>query len=124
MFKHLIGLVSGALAIGVSATIASAGDVEIVDATARQSGSGWTFSVTLKHADTGWDHYADQWAVYSPDGKLLGERILLHPHENEQPFTRSQSGIVIPDDIEEVVIRARDTVDGVSPQEFRLKLAR
>jgi len=100
------------------------GDVEIVDATARASGNSWTFSVTLKHDDTGWDHYADLWQVYSPEGKLLGERVLLHPHENEQPFTRSLSGVEILADMTEVIIRARDNVHGISPQEFRLKLER
>ena len=103
---------------------AHAGDVEIVDATARSSGNTWTFSVTLRHDDTGWDHYADLWQVYSPDGELLGERVLLHPHENEQPFTRSLSGVEVPDGVQEVIIRARDNVHGVSPQEFRLELPR
>ncbi|MCK7611384.1 hypothetical protein [Roseibium sediminicola] len=103
---------------------AAANDVEIVKATATQSGSGWSFSVTLRHDDTGWDHYADLWQVFAPDGTLLGERVLLHPHENEQPFTRSLSGVDIPQDVNEVIIRARDNVHGVSPQEYRLTLPR
>ncbi|MEM9632551.1 MAG: hypothetical protein AAGA50_14560 [Pseudomonadota bacterium] len=101
-----------------------ANDVEIVDAKARKSGNTWTFSVTLRHEDTGWDHYADLWQVYSPEGKLLGERVLLHPHVEEQPFTRSLSGVEIPDETTEVVIKARDSVHGISPQEFRLSLPR
>ena len=112
-------LVAASLAVS-----AKAGDVEIVDATARQSGTTWTFSVTLKHGDTGWDHYADLWQVFTPDGKLLGERVLLHPHVEEQPFTRSLSGVEIPDGVEEVVIRARDSVHGVAEQEYRLSLPR
>ena len=59
-----------------------------------------TFSVTLEHADEGWSHYADQWEVLSLDGNLLGKRVLHHPHENEQPFTRSLSGVAIPPEIE------------------------
>lgn len=105
-------------------TPAKADDVEIVEASARQSGSTWTFSVTLKHGDTGWDHYADLWQVFTLDGKLLGERVLLHPHVEEQPFTRSLSGVEIPDGIDEVVIRARDSVHGVADQEYRLVLPR
>lgn len=101
-----------------------ANDVEIVDATARKSGGSWTFSVTLRHEDTGWDHYADLWQVYTPEGELLGERVLLHPHVDEQPFTRSLSGVEIPDDVSEVVIKSRDSVHGMSPQEFRLSLPR
>ena len=108
----------------VFALPAYANDVEIVEATARQSGSTWTFSVTLKHEDTGWDHYADLWQVFTPDGTLLGERVLLHPHVEEQPFTRSLSGVEVPEDLSEVVIKARDSVHGVASQEYRLKLPR
>lgn len=114
-------LLFAALAI---ATSAYADEVEIVDATARQAGDTWSFSVTLKHGDTGWDHYADLWQVYSPGGDLLGERVLHHPHVEEQPFTRSLSGVSIPDDLNEVIIRARDSVHGVSAQELRITLPR
>ncbi|MCV0428674.1 MAG: hypothetical protein K5905_24725 [Roseibium sp.] len=110
--------------VSLSAGPASANDVEIVDATARKSGDTWTFSVTLQHEDTGWDHYADLWQVYTPEGTLLGERVLLHPHVDEQPFTRSLSGVVIPNDVSEVIIRARDTVHGTAPQEYSLPLPR
>jgi hypothetical protein len=91
--------------------LASAGEADIVDVKAVQSADGsWRFDVAVRHDDEGWDHYADKWEVLTPDGDLLGERVLLHPHENEQPFTRSQSGIVIPDEVSEVVIRAHDSV--------------
>ncbi len=114
-------LLSAALVISTST---HADEVEIVDATARQAGDTWSFSVTLKHGDTGWDHYADLWQVYSPGGDLLGERVLHHPHVEEQPFTRSLSGVSIPDDLDEVIIRARDSVHGVSGQELRITLPR
>ncbi len=94
-------------------TIAVAGTAQVVDATAKQSSRGWTFSVTIKHADTGWDHYADGWGVYAPDDTELGYRVLAHPHVNEQPFTRSLSGVVIPDGITQVVIKPRDLVHRV-----------
>jgi hypothetical protein len=47
-------------------------------------------------SDAGWEHYADRWQVLDAGGTVLGERVLLHPHDTEQPFTRSQSGIEIP----------------------------
>ena len=84
----------------------------VTDVEMRPSGSGWRFDVTVSHPDTGWDHYADAWAVYAPDGTELGVRELLHPHVNEQPFTRSLSGVQIPDDLTEVIVRARDSVHG------------
>ena len=83
-----------------------------------------TFSVTLEHADEGWNHYADQWDVVTLNGKLLKSRVLHHPHENEQPFTRSLSGVVIPQDVHQVKIRARDSVHGYSTQEFLVELPR
>lgn len=104
---------------------AFAGEADVVDVKATQlSDNTWRFDVSVLHADAGWDHYADKWAVFAPDGSMLGERILAHPHDNEQPFTRSQSGIVIPDDLTEVVIKAHDNVHGWGGKEVILKLDR
>ncbi len=85
---------------------------QVVDVKATKSGGTWRFDVSILHPDSGWDHYADGWEVIDADGNRLGERPLAHPHENEQPFTRSQSGIVIPEGTTEVYIRTRDNVDG------------
>jgi hypothetical protein len=49
-------------------------------------------------------------------------RVLLHPHEAEQPFTRSQSGITIPEGVTEVRVRAHDLVDGYGGQEVVVDL--
>lgn len=68
----------------------------------------YTFYVTVRHNDQGWDHYADLWQVVDTEtGEVLGERVLAHPHDNEQPFTRSRRGIVIPEGTESVTVRAR-----------------
>ena len=115
--KTLITLIA---TLTASASLAS--DVEIVNVQASQSGDAWRFDVTLRHADSGWEHYADGWEVLAPDGTSLGMRVLVHPHVNEQPFTRSLSGVVIPDGITEVVIRARDNVDGWTAETFALTL--
>lgn len=79
----------------------------------------WTFHVTVEHPDKGWEDYADGWDVVLPDGTVVKPdaessftRLLLHPHVNEQPFTRSQSNIVIPEGVTEVSVRAHDMVDG------------
>lgn len=100
----------------------AAGEVEIVAAEATPGDSGWRFSVTLRHADTGWDHYADAWRVVGPDGAVYGVRVLAHPHVNEQPFTRSLSGVAIPAGVRVVWIEARDTVHGWARERFRLAL--
>jgi hypothetical protein len=94
---------------------------EVVAVNAGKSGSTWRFDVTLKHADAGWDHYADGWGVYLSDGAELGYRILTHPHVNEQPFTRSLSGVKIPKGTKSVIIRPHDKVHGVGP-DFVYKL--
>ena len=70
---------------------------DMVAAEAVPEGSGiWRFLVTVAHGDTGWQHYADKWDVVAPGGTVLGTRVLLHPHEAEQPFTRSLGGVKIP----------------------------
>ncbi|MEO1238282.1 MAG: hypothetical protein AAFW64_01215 [Pseudomonadota bacterium] len=83
---------------------------------ATPQGEAWRFDVTLSHGDTGWDDYADGWRVELADGTILATRTLLHPHVNEQPFTRSQSGVEVPDTVTEVFVRASTNVDGWADQ--------
>ena len=80
------------------------------------------FEVSVKHGDEGWEHYANKWEVLSPDGDLLGVRELLHPHEDEQPFTRSLPNIKIPAELTEVVVRAHDLIHGYGGKEFIVTL--
>jgi hypothetical protein len=80
------------------------------------------FHVTLKHGDTGWDHYADAWRVVSSDGKELGLRTLYHPHVDEQPFTRSLGNVKIPSQMDTVFVEAHDKVHGWSKQRYKVKL--
>ena len=98
-----------------------AGEVSIVGVRVECPNS-CTFSVTLEHADQGWNHYANQWDVVTLDGKLLKSRVLYHPHVDEQPFTRSLSGVLIPQGVSKVKIRARDSKHGYSDQEFIVEL--
>ncbi|NJN83448.1 MAG: hypothetical protein HC802_14950 [Caldilineaceae bacterium] len=103
---------------------ASPSYAEITFVRARHSGDNvWTFDVTLAHPDTGWDDYADGWHVATPDQRILGTRILLHPHVGEQPFTRSLSSVRLGPDVDQVVIRSHDLVDGYGPQTVTLSLA-
>ncbi len=89
----------------------SAGEADIVGVKiSKQSAGSYRFDITVRHDDKGWDHYADKWDVVAPDGSVLGTRELAHPHESEQPFTRSLSGIRIPDGVEKVTLRAHDSV--------------
>ena len=100
------------LAAAVLAYAARA-DIPVIEgATATRAGAAWTVSATVRHADEGWEHYADGWEVALPDGTVLGHRRLLHPHVAEQPFTRSLPGVAIPEGTAEVVLRAHDNVHG------------
>ena len=85
----------------------------------RASGDDtYRFDIAVRHADTGWDHYADRWEILAPDGAVLGMRVLLHPHVDEQPFTRSLSGVRIPQGMRTVRVRARDKADGYGGREM------
>lgn len=87
-----------------------------------EAGGTWRFEVSVRHADAGWEHYADRFEVLSLDGEVLGTRTLLHPHDNEQPFTRSLAGVAIPDGVVEVEVRAHDSVHGDSGATMRVFL--
>ena len=88
-----------------------AGEADVIKVDAEKAGNNtYHFNVTVSHADTGWDHYANKWDVLAPDGTVLGSRTLHHPHVDEQPFTRSLSNVVIPDRVKTVTVRAHDSV--------------
>ncbi len=110
------------VAIVLSPAAGLAGEADVVDVRATKSGGSYRFDVTVRHADEGWDHYADAWDVVGPDGTVLGTRVLAHPHETEQPFTRSLDGVKIPAGVEEVTIRAHDSVHKYGGREFTVKL--
>ncbi|OGA09225.1 MAG: hypothetical protein A3D95_08815 [Betaproteobacteria bacterium RIFCSPHIGHO2_12_FULL_69_13] len=99
--------------IALACSGAWAGEADVIDVKARRSAPGtYDFDITVKSVDKGWEYYADAFEVLAPDGKLLGRRILLHPHETEQPFTRDLYGVKIPAGIERVIVRARHKPKG------------
>ena len=94
-----------------TANVVYAGEADVVEVDVKKTDDNvFHFSVAVRHLDEGWDHYADKWEVVAPDGTVLGTRVLHHPHVNEQPFTRSLSGVKIPDNIKAVTVRAHDSV--------------
>lgn len=113
-------------ALGAMAGGAVAGEADVLKVGASRAwvGGSYSFDVTVRHADTGWKHYANKWDVVAPDGKtVLGTRVLHHPH-SPAPFTRSLSGVKVPDGITEVILRAHDSVHGYGGKEVRVKLGR
>lgn len=120
---HRAGRIALAVALLSGFPGAMAGEADVVDVTASEQSDGvFRFDVTVAHGDTGWDHYADRWEVLAPDGSILGTRTLLHPHENEQPFTRSLTGVRVPPGIETVTIRAHDSVHAFGGAEMTITL--
>lgn len=90
---------------------------QVVDIKVSQSSNGsWCFDVQIRHNDEGWHHYADAWQIISLQGDVLGERVLYHPHENEQPFTRRVCGVQIPNDVTMIMIRGKCNVHGFGNQ--------
>lgn len=118
-----LGVLAVTLWCGLAAQ-ARAGEADVVKVEAQRSGATWTFDVTVAHGDTGWEHYADKWDIVAPDGTVLGTRVLYHPHESEQPFTRSLGGVAIPDGIGAVTVRAHDKVHGYGGAEVVVRLAK
>ena len=103
-------------------------NVDFVRATQSSNGS-WTFNVTVSHHDTGWEDYADGWDVVTEDGVVIKlsqnspfTRLLVHPHVDEQPFTRSQSGIILPEGTKKIIVRAHELKNGYGGKEVVIDL--
>jgi hypothetical protein len=117
-------LIAAALAL-LFAVGAGAGEADVLEVKVRRSAPGaFDFDVTIRSVDKGWQHYADAFEVLAPDGRLLGRRELLHPHETEQPFTRELYDVRIPAGITEVVVRARHKPKGYDGVTMRVSLPR
>ena len=101
-----------------------ANDVEIVNVVLIKHTGTWRADVTLKHADAGWQHYADAWRLVDSKGNEIGKRTLYHPHENEQPFTRSLSNFTIPKDVKFIFVEAHDKKHGWSSQKVKIDMHR
>ncbi len=110
------------IALTLSALPVLADPPIIESVSAHQTGETWRFDVTLSHPDTGWDHYADGWRVLDMQGNELALRVLAHPHVQEQPFTRSLSGVSLPAGSSQVQIQARCSLDGWGDQRLSVDL--
>ncbi len=117
------GFVMSAGLIVASPGAAVAGEAEVVKVAVTETAPGtFRFNVSVRHDDEGWDHYANLWQVVGPDGGVLGTRVLLHPHDSEQPFTRSLGGVTIADGIKTITIRARDSVHDFGGKDMSVDL--
>ncbi|WP_426416469.1 hypothetical protein [Aestuariirhabdus sp. LZHN29] len=107
--------------VGLSTT-ANANEPTPIKATIVSQGSGfYTISVSVRHGDEGWDHYADRWEVIDSEGNVLATRLLQHPHVDEQPFTRSLSALRLPPTLDAVIIRVHDSKHGYGRRKIKLE---
>ena len=106
----------------ISGGSSEAGPADVISATAECASSVCTFIVAVRHADEGWQHYANAWEVVAPDGSVIATRVLEHPHVKEQPFTRELRGVKVPAGVKSVRIRARDSVHGFGGREVTVSL--
>jgi len=88
----------------------------------RQDDGRYRIETTVRHTDTGWDHYANRWEVLGPQGQVIATRMLSHPHIHEQPFTRALLNITIPPTWTWLRIRAHDKVHGYGGREVTVSI--
>ena len=104
---------------------AYADDVKILAADFNKTDNNlWSVNITLKHSDTGWDHYADNWRVVDSESNIFGDRVLYHPHFDEIPFTRSLNNVRVPEGITIVYIEVHDKVHGWTSNRLEVNLSK
>ena len=113
-------LPAGALAAGPAA----AGPADVTKVEILRTGESFRFDVSVRHDDSGPEHFVDRWEVVLPDGTVIGTRVLLQPHPAEQPFTRSLGGVLVPDSERSVRVRAHETVTGFGGKEITVSIPR
>jgi hypothetical protein len=86
---------------------------DVVAVKVRASGPNlFDFDVTISSPYDTPRRYADGFRVYTIANQVLGERKLLHDHQNEQPFTRDLYAVAVPEGLRVVLVQARDQEHG------------
>jgi hypothetical protein len=86
---------------------------DVVAVKVRSSGPDvFDFDVTISSPYDTPRRYADGFRVKTLGNQVLGERKLLHDHQDEQPFTRDLYSVRIPLAVKSVLVEARDQKHG------------
>ena len=124
-----LGALLVATAVTAAAETARAADTardrfpDVIAAKVRPATGGtFDFDVTMSSPYDTPQRYADAFRVTTPDGKVLGERILLHDHADEQPFTRDLHSVAIPPAVRTVRIEGRDKKYGYGGKTIEVAL--
>lgn len=114
-----------------SVTAASASEAsgaefpDVIDAELTSNDDGtWQLSVTLSSPYDSPERYANGWRVFGEDGEVLGEHTLTHDHADEQPVTRTQGALSIPDNVDLITIEGSDTANGYGGQTLDVPVSR
>jgi hypothetical protein len=108
----------------LGALVAFAGEADVLYAYLDEDGGYYDISVSVRHADTGWKHYANWWRVRTVDGRELARRVLAHPHVDEQPFERALfKSVRIPASVKVIVVEAHDLVHGYGGRTIKIDLS-
>ncbi len=109
---RVLALAVGAAAVAATAGLAHSQDdrfPDVLEVKVRAKGAGsFDFDVTISSPYDTPQRYADAFRATGKDGRVFGERMLLHDHADEQPFTRDLYGVTIPPEVGTVIIQARD----------------
>lgn len=108
-------LAVGAIAIGTALSQSAEKDKfpDILAAKVTPRGADvFDFGVTVSSPYDTAERYADAFRVVTKAGAVLGERILLHDHKDEQPFTRDLHGVRVPPGLASVTVQGRDQKHG------------
>lgn len=115
------------IALALLSAVSMGADIQrfpdVLDVTISQTGTEWRVSATISSPYDTPERYADGFRILTPDGEELGVRTLWHDHASEQPFTRSLTGVEIPNGIDTVIIQGRDQQYGWGGQAVRVRLS-
>jgi hypothetical protein len=85
---------------------------DVIAVEVRADGERFDFDVTLSSPYDTPQRYADAFRVMDERGAVFGERVLLHDHQFEQPFTRDLYDVAIPAGVTRVIVQGRDQLSG------------
>jgi hypothetical protein len=80
------------------------------------------FDVTISSPYDTPQRYADAFRVLGKGQQVYGERILVHDHQTEQPFTRDLYNVTIPAGVKTVQIQGRDQQYGYGGKSIEVAL--
>ncbi len=128
LFHRFLVASAAIVALHMNAAAQSAASVkqkfpDVIAVKIKSSGvDAFDFDATISSPYDTRERYADAFRVIGKDDKVYGERILLHDHADEQPFTRDLYGVKIPRDVKAVTIQGRDKQYGYGGKTFEAQL--